>query len=170
MFIHEQNTTRNKFEYLSLLEKWCKRRYMKMFRAAQKISSRAAETASRVAGGDLVFARDEPTDSDGQPDGWLWRTNANFRDYGIFTMLHMDSFIGKSASTWDCCLFAESQLQSDMQRRLRFKFSIKILLHEINVRAGKMLELAKEFDNVDPCETMSIIIEVVKNKEQRECS
>ncbi|GKB24248.1 hypothetical protein Tco_0863649 [Tanacetum coccineum] len=49
----------------------CKRWYKKTFRAAQKISSRAVETASRVASGDLVFARDEPAGSNGQSDSWL---------------------------------------------------------------------------------------------------
>ncbi|GJV81751.1 hypothetical protein Tco_1517621 [Tanacetum coccineum] len=49
----------------------CKRRYKKRFWAAQKISSRAAKTASRAAGGELVFVRDEPAGSDGQPGGWL---------------------------------------------------------------------------------------------------
>nr|GEV31733.1 retrovirus-related Pol polyprotein from transposon TNT 1-94 [Tanacetum cinerariifolium] len=43
-----------------------------------------------------------------------WRTNTNFKDCGIFTMLHMESFIGKTTSTWDCGLVTESQLQSDM--------------------------------------------------------
>ncbi|GJZ52019.1 hypothetical protein Tco_0606534 [Tanacetum coccineum] len=49
----------------------CKRRYKKTFRDAQKISSRTAEIASWAVGGDLVFVRDEPAGSDGQPGGWL---------------------------------------------------------------------------------------------------
>ncbi|GJV94076.1 hypothetical protein Tco_1541889 [Tanacetum coccineum] len=49
----------------------CKRRYKKKFWAAQKISSRAAKTASRAASGELVFVRDESAGSDGQPGGWL---------------------------------------------------------------------------------------------------
>nr|GEV36026.1 ARID DNA-binding domain-containing protein [Tanacetum cinerariifolium] len=47
-----------------------------------------------------------------------------------------------------------------MLRRLRFKFATKILLHEINVHAPKMLELAKEFDNLDHREKLSIVVEV----------
>ncbi|GJV49386.1 hypothetical protein Tco_1439598 [Tanacetum coccineum] len=42
-----------------------------MLWAAQKVSSQPTETASQVAGGVLVFARDEPAGSDGQPGGWL---------------------------------------------------------------------------------------------------
>ncbi|GJV68506.1 ulp1 protease family, C-terminal catalytic domain-containing protein [Tanacetum coccineum] len=75
-----------------------------------------------------------------------WKTKENFHDCGIFTMLHMETFDGGPASNLDCGLPVESQLQRDMLRRLRFKFATKILLHEINVHARKMLELAKEFD------------------------
>ncbi|GJU80508.1 hypothetical protein Tco_1282873 [Tanacetum coccineum] len=56
----------------------------------------------------------------------------------------------------------------DMLRRLRFKFVTKILLHEINVLAEKMLELAKDFDKIDPVEKMVIIIDAFKNREERE--
>nr|GEV13512.1 hypothetical protein [Tanacetum cinerariifolium] len=53
---------------------------------------------------------------------------------------------------------------------LRFKYATKILLHELNVHAKKMLELAKVFDKVDSREKMSIIVEAIRNKEQHECS
>ncbi|GJS20210.1 hypothetical protein Tco_0448842 [Tanacetum coccineum] len=62
-----------------------------------------------------------------------------------------------------------AQLQSDMLRRLRFKFATKILLHEVNVHANKMLDLAIEFDKVDPYQRMSIIVEAVKKREEHEC-
>nr|GEV35592.1 hypothetical protein [Tanacetum cinerariifolium] len=58
----------------------------------------------------------------------------------------------------------------DMLRRLRFKFATKILLHEINVHSKKMLELANEFDKVDSFERIAIIIEAVKNREERSLS
>ncbi|GJW44986.1 hypothetical protein Tco_0073785 [Tanacetum coccineum] len=99
-----------------------------------------------------------------------WKTNTNFRDYGIFAMLHMESYSGQTASIWDCGLVSESKLQCDMLRRLRFKFATKILLHEINVHAPKMLELAKEFDKLDPREKLSIVVEAVKNRGERERS
>ncbi|GJV37428.1 hypothetical protein Tco_1409905 [Tanacetum coccineum] len=43
-----------------------------------------------------------------------------------------------------------------------------ILLQEVNVHARKMLELAKEFDKLDPREKLFIIVEASNNKEQRE--
>nr|GFB83747.1 ulp1 protease family, C-terminal catalytic domain-containing protein [Tanacetum cinerariifolium] len=69
-----------------------------------------------------------------------WKTKENFHDCGIVTMLHMETFDGGPASNLECGLPVESQLQRDILRRLRFKFATKILLHEINVHAGKMLE------------------------------
>nr|GEV36025.1 hypothetical protein [Tanacetum cinerariifolium] len=98
-----------------------------------------------------------------------WKTKENFHDYGIFTMLHMKTFDGGHALNLDCGLPAESQLQRDMLRRLRFKLATKILFHEINVHAGKMLELAKEFDKTDPVEKMVIIVDAFKKREEREC-
>nr|GEV45322.1 hypothetical protein [Tanacetum cinerariifolium] len=56
----------------------------------------------------------------------------------------------------------------DMLRQLRFKFSTKILLHEVNVHAKKKLNLATEFDKVDAHERMSIIVEAMKKREERD--
>nr|GEY28254.1 hypothetical protein [Tanacetum cinerariifolium] len=98
-----------------------------------------------------------------------WKTKENFHDYGIFTMLHMETFDSGPTSNLDFGLPVESQLQCDMLRRLRFKFATKILLHEINVHAGKMLELAKEFDKTDHVEKMAIIVDAFKKREERDC-
>nr|GEW17603.1 hypothetical protein [Tanacetum cinerariifolium] len=81
-------------------------------------------------------------------------------------MLHMKTFDGGPALKLDCGLPVELQLQRDMLRRLRFKFTTKILLHEINVHAGKMLELEKEFDKTDPVEKMAIIVDAFKKREE----
>nr|GFB54069.1 hypothetical protein [Tanacetum cinerariifolium] len=97
-----------------------------------------------------------------------WKTKENFHDCGIFTMLHMETFDGGPTSNLDCGLPVESRLQRDMLRRLRFKFATKILLHAINVRAEKMLELAKEFDKTDPDEKMAIIVDAFKKRKHSE--
>nr|GEV34568.1 hypothetical protein [Tanacetum cinerariifolium] len=98
-----------------------------------------------------------------------WNTKENFHDCGIFTMLHMETFNGRPASNLDCGLPVESQLQLNMLRRLRFKFATKILFHEINVYAGKMLELAKEFDKIYHVEKIAIIVDAFKKREERDC-
>nr|GEU90786.1 hypothetical protein [Tanacetum cinerariifolium] len=97
-----------------------------------------------------------------------WKTKVNFHDCGISIMIHMETFNGGPAANQDCGLPVELQLQCDMLRRLRFKFTTKILLHEINVHAEKILELAKEFDKIDHVEKMAIIVDALKNKEQRD--
>ncbi|GJR15986.1 peptidase C48, SUMO/sentrin/Ubl1 [Tanacetum coccineum] len=96
------------------------------------------------------------------------KTKENFYDCGIFTMLHMENFNGGPASDFDCGLPVESQLQLDILRRLRFKFATKILLHEINLQSEKMVEFAKEFDKKGPSEKISIIIDAIKNREERD--
>ncbi|GKE13024.1 ulp1 protease family, C-terminal catalytic domain-containing protein [Tanacetum coccineum] len=40
-----------------------------------------------------------------------WKRKANFQDCGIFSMLHIESFNGGYAATWDSGLVAESKLQ-----------------------------------------------------------
>ncbi|GKC20716.1 hypothetical protein Tco_1022866, partial [Tanacetum coccineum] len=68
-----------------------------------------------------------------------WKTKGNFHDCGIFTLLHMESF------------------------------KVELLqIGIINLHAKNILELAKEFDKVDSTERMSIIIEEVRNREQRD--
>nr|GEZ51726.1 hypothetical protein [Tanacetum cinerariifolium] len=98
-----------------------------------------------------------------------WKTKENFHDCRIFTMLHMETFDGGPALNLDCGLLVELQLQRDMLRRIRFKFATKMLLHEINVHAGNMLELAKEFDKTDLVEKMMIIVNAFKKKKERDC-
>ncbi|GKB88246.1 ulp1 protease family, C-terminal catalytic domain-containing protein, partial [Tanacetum coccineum] len=97
-----------------------------------------------------------------------WKTKANVKDYGIFSMLHMESYMGQTAKTWDCGLVAESKQQCDMLRQLRFKFATKILLHEINVHAQKMIRYAEEFDKIMGFQKMCIVVDALKNREERE--
>ncbi|GJR83807.1 peptidase C48, SUMO/sentrin/Ubl1 [Tanacetum coccineum] len=97
-----------------------------------------------------------------------WKTKENFYDWGIFTMLHMENFNGGPAFDFDCGLPVESQLQLDILRRLRFKFATKILLHEINLQSEKMVEFAKVFDKKGPSEKISVIIDAIKNREERD--
>ena len=97
-----------------------------------------------------------------------WKTKNNFTDCGVFAMLHMDNYAGEAPGKWDCGLVAESKEQSDQLRLLRFKFATKILLHEINVHAGKMYELALEFDKLPSREKLSIILTAIRNRDARD--
>ncbi|PWA63572.1 hypothetical protein CTI12_AA349600 [Artemisia annua] len=99
-----------------------------------------------------------------------WRTKNNFIDCGVFIMLHMDNYTGEATGKRDCGMVAESKEQSDQLRVLRFKFATKILLYEVNVHAGRMYELALEFDKLPPREKLSIIFSAVRNRDASECS
>ncbi|GJT88172.1 putative reverse transcriptase domain-containing protein [Tanacetum coccineum] len=138
----------------------------------ENVLSVVADKASNI---NVVAVADKASDAlKNKPAGKgkkpvVGKDKENFHDCGIFTMLHMETFDGGPASNLDCGLPVESQLQRDMLRRLRFKFATKILLHEINVHAGKMLELAKEFDKTDPVEKMAIIVDAFKKREERDC-
>ncbi|PWA92967.1 hypothetical protein CTI12_AA068220 [Artemisia annua] len=97
-----------------------------------------------------------------------WKTKNNFIDCGVFTILHMDNYTGEAPGKWDCCLVAESKEKSDQLRVLRFKFATKILLHKVNVHAGRIYELALEFDKLPPGEKLSIILSAVRNRDARD--
>ncbi|PWA51856.1 hypothetical protein CTI12_AA460020 [Artemisia annua] len=97
-----------------------------------------------------------------------WKTKNNYIDCGVFTMLHMDNYTSEALGKWDCGLVAESKEQSDQLRVLRFKFATKILLDKVNVHAGRMYELALEFDKLSPGEKLSIILSAVRNRDARD--
>ena len=65
-------------------------------------------------------------------------------------------------------LVVESKLQFNMLKRLRFKYATKILLHELNVHAEMILELAKAFDKADVDTKISMIVEAIKNMDPHE--
>ena len=98
-----------------------------------------------------------------------WSTKNNVKDCGVFAMLHMDNYTGEASGKWDCGLVAESKEQCDQLRLLRFKFASKILLHEINVHAAKMYELALEFDKLPAGEKLSMIFSAIRNRDARDC-
>nr|GEZ85111.1 hypothetical protein [Tanacetum cinerariifolium] len=83
--------------------------------------------------------------------------------------IDLASFNGFDRHFMPAVLLNSTFYQGSVVRRLRFKFATKILLHEINVHAGKMLELAKEFDKTDPVEKIVIIVDAFKKREERDC-
>nr|GEZ16279.1 hypothetical protein [Tanacetum cinerariifolium] len=56
-----------------------------------------------------------------------WRTTHNCIDCGVFTMLHMESYIGAEGE-WKCGLAKESKKQNEQLNSLRSKFAAKIIL------------------------------------------
>ncbi|PWA88119.1 hypothetical protein CTI12_AA123170 [Artemisia annua] len=98
-----------------------------------------------------------------------WRTQMNHIDCGVFAMIHMESYMGQAASKWDVGLCAESKQQKSLLKRMRFRIATKILLHEENVHAQKMYDLACRFHNeFDDPTKISMIVDAIKNRGQRE--
>ena len=71
-----------------------------------------------------------------------WMTEDNNVDCGVFAMLHMEKYIGQAEGKWDCELPLESEQQKLLMWKLRMRFASKILSHEMNILANKMLKHA----------------------------
>ncbi|PWA66729.1 Peptidase C48, SUMO/Sentrin/Ubl1 [Artemisia annua] len=72
-------------------------------------------------------------------------TKKNIQDFGIFSIHHMEMYMGEPFSKWDYGLVEKLEKQNLLLLRLRVKFADKILLHEINVLARKVMLDFEEF-------------------------
>ncbi|GKE25246.1 ulp1 protease family, C-terminal catalytic domain-containing protein, partial [Tanacetum coccineum] len=98
-----------------------------------------------------------------------WSTTKNHSDCGVFAMIHLEHYFGKPVGQWDFGLYVESDEQVSMLRRMRFKITAKILLHELNVHAEKMFDLAFKFKAESDEQTkISIIVNAIKNTDERD--
>nr|GEX72396.1 hypothetical protein [Tanacetum cinerariifolium] len=98
-----------------------------------------------------------------------WSTTKNHSDCRVFTMIHLEHYFGKPVGQWDFGLCKESDEQVLMLRRMRFKIATKILLHEFNVYAEKMFDLAFKFESENDKQTrISIIVNAIKNMDERD--
>ncbi|GJR56946.1 hypothetical protein Tco_1499108 [Tanacetum coccineum] len=78
-------------------------------------------------------------------------------------------YFGKPVGQWDIGLCEESDEQVSMLRRMRFKIATKILLHEFNVHAEKMFDLAFKFESENDEQTsILIIVNAIKNRDERD--
>nr|GEU49016.1 peptidase C48, SUMO/sentrin/Ubl1 [Tanacetum cinerariifolium] len=84
-------------------------------------------------------------------------------------MIHLEHYFGKPVGQWDFGLYEESDEQVLMLRRMRFKIATKILLHEFNVHAENMFDLAFKFESENDEQTrISIIVNAIKNRDERD--
>ncbi|GJX92711.1 RNA-directed DNA polymerase, eukaryota, reverse transcriptase zinc-binding domain protein [Tanacetum coccineum] len=104
-------------------------------------------------------------------DNLKWSTTKNHSDCKVFTMIHLESYFGKPVGQWNVGLCVKSDEQVLMLRRMRFKIATKILLHELNVHAQKMFDLAFKFETDNDEQTrISIIVNAIKNMDERDSS
>ncbi|PWA41563.1 hypothetical protein CTI12_AA552840 [Artemisia annua] len=97
-----------------------------------------------------------------------WKNNNNHVDCGVFAMIHMESYVGETVKNWDVGLCQKSYMQVSLLRRMRFKIATKILLHELNLHSQKMYDLAFKFQEIDEQTRISIIVNAIKNRADRD--
>ncbi|MFS8031258.1 hypothetical protein Hanom_Chr17g01543671 [Helianthus anomalus] len=81
-----------------------------------------------------------------------WRTKSNGVNCEIFTMRHMETYMGKM-SGWACGLAKENTPNNKQTKHLndlRIKYTIKILLHEISERRKPLVKSLNKFLNLGP--------------------
>ncbi|KAF5800005.1 putative Ulp1 protease family catalytic domain, papain-like cysteine peptidase superfamily [Helianthus annuus] len=81
-----------------------------------------------------------------------WQTEKNFVDCGVFAMRHMETYTGNHVSKkeWDSGLSKESPEQDKELVELRYKYLSKILLSDINLAKGEMMELLEKYEKMEP--------------------
>lgn len=62
-----------------------------------------------------------------------WRTTSNRTDCGIFTIRHMETYMGEDEKAWRCGFGLEvEKVQKAQIEDLRKKYAAKILLNDVN--------------------------------------
>nr|GEX43127.1 hypothetical protein [Tanacetum cinerariifolium] len=95
-----------------------------------------------------------------------WKTTRNSTDCGVFTMLHMESYIGGVEGEWKCGLAKESKKQNEQLNSLRSKFAAKIILSEFNLLREKFMKLVHGQKNEE--ERKKTIDDAIANRDHRE--
>ncbi|KAL8215924.1 hypothetical protein R6Q57_022761, partial [Mikania cordata] len=81
-----------------------------------------------------------------------WQTEKNFVDYGIFAIIHMETYMAKEMNEWkeDCRILDESSgKQHDQLLDPRFKYLSKILLSDVNILHDEVTKELKKFEELD---------------------
>lgn len=73
-----------------------------------------------------------------------WATSGNIVDTGVFTMRHMETWMGKTDVKWDCGLSIERKKIKSKIAVLRKKYAAAILSSESNILWGRILKEANE--------------------------
>ncbi|CAI9297950.1 unnamed protein product [Lactuca saligna] len=77
-----------------------------------------------------------------------WRTINNHIDCGVFTMRHMETYMGGRMNEFKVMFKNESSAQDDQLVKLRTKYLYKIITHEYNVQKDYVLQKVDEFHKI----------------------
>ncbi|CAI9286185.1 unnamed protein product [Lactuca saligna] len=95
-----------------------------------------------------------------------WRTINNSIDCGVFTMRHMETYMGGSMNEFKVGFKNESSAQDDQLVKLRTKYLYKILTHEYNVQKDYVLQKVDEFHKI-PSKQRSQMLAIAKEEIHR---
>ncbi|CAI9263510.1 unnamed protein product [Lactuca saligna] len=95
-----------------------------------------------------------------------WRTINNIIDCGVFTMHHMETYMGGSMNEFKARFKNESSAQDDQLVKLRTKYLYKIITHEYNVRKDYVLQKVDEFHKI-PSRQRSQLLAIAKEEIHR---
>ncbi|KAL8215732.1 hypothetical protein R6Q57_022569 [Mikania cordata] len=77
-----------------------------------------------------------------------WKTTKNRVDCGVFSMRHMETYMGGGVKKWMTGLHQESEAQSKQLNQLHFKYLCKILLSNVNILKDDVVVQAREHDSL----------------------
>ncbi|KAL8215167.1 hypothetical protein R6Q57_004616 [Mikania cordata] len=78
-----------------------------------------------------------------------WKTTINGVDCGVFSMRHMETYMGGGLKRWKTGLNPESESQRRQLNQLRFKYLCKILLSNVNILKYDVVIQARDHDSLD---------------------
>ncbi|KAL8228645.1 hypothetical protein R6Q59_000552 [Mikania micrantha] len=77
-----------------------------------------------------------------------WKITNNGVDCGIFSMRHIETYMGGGVKKWKTGLLQECEAQNKQLNWLRFKYLCKILLSNVNFLTEDVLVQARELDSL----------------------
>nr|KAJ0218872.1 hypothetical protein LSAT_V11C300124030 [Lactuca sativa] len=95
-----------------------------------------------------------------------WRKINNSIDCGVFTMRHMETYMGGGMNEFKDGFKNESSAQDDQLVKLRTKYLYKILTHEYNVQKDYVLQKVDEFHKI-PSKQRSQMLAIAKEEIHR---
>ncbi|PWA89316.1 ulp1 protease family, C-terminal catalytic domain-containing protein [Artemisia annua] len=99
-----------------------------------------------------------------------WGTKQNVIDCGVFVMMHMEQYGGKTLKNWKFDFPKEGQDQKLEIIRMRIKYATKMLMHELNIHREKINQETFEFasKNTDKALMQSMIREEIDKKQEEQ--
>lgn len=97
-----------------------------------------------------------------------WRTETNVIDCAVFTMRHMETYMGGGVRHWDAGLQAKGKQQKMLLNRLRQKYTAKFIMSTINSLREDVIARCIDWETQRKEKEMKKIMEKEKQKSEKE--